>query len=248
MSTTEVSGVSLAQLRHDVAAANRGLAEAGLVELSFGNASGIDRDLGLMVIKPSGIPCAEVTAEQTVVVSVADGAVVDGSLRPSSDTPTHLVLYRRLGQIGGIVHTHSPVATAWAQAGRDIPCLGTTHADHFAGPVPVTRPLTDGEIAGDYERETGEVIAERILDLGIDPLRMPAALVLSHGPFTWGADAAQAVDNAATLELVAGMAWRTIVLDPAIAPIGPALAARHFSRKHGPQAYYGQPGAAAESP
>lgn len=242
-STTEVSGVSLAQLREQVAAANRDLARAGLVALSFGNASGIDRDLGLMVIKPSGIPCSEVTAEHTVVVSIADGAVVEGALRPSSDTPTHLVLYRRLGQLGGIVHTHSPFATAWAQAGRDIPCLGTTHADHFAGPVPVTRPLTEREIAGDYERETGEVIVERILGLGIDPLRMPAALVVSHGPFTWGADAAQAVDAAATLELVATMACRTLALDPSTPSIGPALAARHFGRKHGPDAYYGQPGA-----
>jgi L-ribulose-5-phosphate 4-epimerase len=234
--------VSLAELREQVAAANQGLAAAGLVTLSFGNASGVDRGRGLIVIKPSGIPCAEVTPDQTVVVSLRDGGVVDGSMRPSSDTPTHLVLYRRFEQVGGIVHTHSPFASAWAQAARAIPCLGTTHADHFAGPVPVTRPLTDNEIAGDYERETGEVVAECISQLGIEPLRMPAALVMSHGPFTWGADVAEAVTNAATLELVAAMAWRTLALVPDAPQIGPALSVRHFSRKHGPDAYYGQPG------
>ena len=229
-----------AELRAQVAAANRGLAAAGLVTLSFGNASGVDRERGVMVIKPSGIPCAEVAPDQTVVVSLRDGSVVAGSLRPSSDTPTHLALYRHFEQVGGIVHTHSPFASAWAQAGRAIPCLGTTHADHFAGPVPITRPLTDAEIAGDYERETGEVIAECIAQLGIEPLRMPAALVLSHGPFTWGADAADAAANAATLEIVAAMAWRTLALGPDTQPIGPALCGRHFSRKHGPAAYYGQ--------
>jgi L-ribulose-5-phosphate 4-epimerase len=236
--------VSVAELRREVAEANRGLAAAGLVTLSFGNASGIDRDRGIVVIKPSGIPCAEVRPEQTVVVALSDGAVVDGSLRPSSDTPTHLVLYRRFPQLGGVVHTHSAFASAWAQAGREIPCLGTTHADHFAGPVPVTRALTDDEIEGDYEGETGEVIAETINALGINALRMPAALVLSHGPFTWGANAAEAVANAATLEIVAAMAWRTIALAPDAPAIGGALAARHFSRKHGPSAYYGQPGEA----
>ena len=234
--------MSLAELREQVAAANRGLATAGLVALSFGNVSGIDRARGVLVIKPSGIPCAQVEAGQTVVVSLRDGSVVEGSMRPSSDTPTHLALYARLEQVGGIVHTHSPFASAWAQAGRAIPCLGTTHADHFAGPVPVTRPLTEQEIAGDYERETGEVIAQTVEELGIEALRMPAVLVLSHGPFTWGENAAEAVKNAATLEFVAAMAWRTLALAPDARPIGEALSGRHFSRKHGPDAYYGQPG------
>jgi L-ribulose-5-phosphate 4-epimerase len=233
--------VSLADLREQVAAANRGLAAAGLVTLSFGNASGIDRDRGVLVIKPSGIPCADATAEQMVVVSLRDGSVVEGTLRPSSDTPTHLVLYRRLAGIGGVVHTHSSFASSWAQAGRAIPCLGTTHADTFAGPVPVTRPLTDDEIRGDYERQTGELVAETLDGLGVAPLGMPAVLVRSHGPFTWGADPAEAVMNAATLEFVAAMAWRTLALAPDAEPIGPALSARHFSRKHGPSAYYGQP-------
>lgn len=233
--------MSLTDLREQVAAANRGLAAAGLASLSFGNASGIDRDRGLVVIKPSGIPCADAAGDQMAVVSLDDGRVVAGSMRPSSDTPTHLVLYRRLEQVGGIVHTHSPFASAWAQAGREIPCLGTTHADHFAGPVPVTRPLTDREIGGDYEHETGEVIAETMAALGVEPLRMPAVLVLSHGPFTWGVDPAQAVNNAATLEIVAAMAYRTLTIVPDCPPIDAALSARHFTRKHGPDAYYGQP-------
>jgi L-ribulose-5-phosphate 4-epimerase len=234
--------LSLAELRRQVAEANRELAAAGLVTLSFGNASGIDREHGLVVIKPSGVPCAEVTPDQTVVVALANGAVVEGSLRPSSDTPTHLVLYRRFAEVGGVVHTHSTVATAWAQAGREIPCLGTTHADHFAGSIPVTRALTESEVTGDYERETGEVIADTITEAGIEALRMPAVLVRSHGPFTWGADPVQAVTHAATLEIVATMAWRTLALAPNAEAIRGALPARHFSRKHGPSAYYGQPG------
>jgi L-ribulose-5-phosphate 4-epimerase len=233
--------VSVADLREQVAAANRALASAGLVTLSFGNASGVDRDRDVLVIKPSGIPCAQLRPEETVVVALDDGRVVDGALRPSSDTPTHRALYRRFANVGGVVHTHSPFATAWAQAGRAIPCLGTTHADHFAGAVPVTRPLTAEEIAGDYEHQTGEVIAETLTGYGLDPLAVPAALVVSHGPFTWGVGASDAATNAATLELVAAIAWRTLALTPDVQPLGATLAARHFTRKHGPDAYYGQP-------
>jgi L-ribulose-5-phosphate 4-epimerase len=180
--------------------------------------------------------------QDLVAVSLSDGRVVEGSLRPSSDTPTHLVLYRRFEEIGGVVHTHSSFTSAWAQAGRAIPCLGTTHADHFDGPVPVTRELTEREIVGDYEAETGEVIVETLQDLGLDPMHMPAALVASHGPFTWGADALEAATNAVALEVVAAMASRTLELAPSIGPIADALRARHFGRKHGPDAYYGQPG------
>jgi L-ribulose-5-phosphate 4-epimerase len=170
-------------------------------------------------------------------------------MRPSSDTPTHLALYRRLASIGGVVHTHSAFASAWAQAGRAIPCLGTTHADHWAGSVPVTRPLTAGEIAGDYERETGEVIVDTLQEMGFDPLLVPGALVVSHGPFTWGTDAAEAATNAVALEVIAAMAWRTLALTPDTPPIDAALSARHLARKHGPNAYYGQsdPGPAVRS-
>ncbi len=230
------------ELREQVAEANRALSAAGLVELSFGNASGADRERGVLVIKPSGVPCDRIRPEDAVVVSLSDGSVVEGSMRPSSDTPTHLALYRRFPSIGGVVHTHSPFASSFAQAGRAIPSLGTTHADHFGGPVPVTRPLTEAEIAGEYERETGEVIAETLEGLGMAPLDMPATLVASHGPFTWGADPAEAVTNAIVLELVAAMAWRTLALSPGVESIGEALSTRHFGRKHGPDAYYGQPG------
>ena len=232
--------MSLRRLRERVAEANRELAGAGLVTLSFGNASGVDRDQGVLVIKPSGVACDRVGPDDLVAVSLSDGSIVEGSLRPSSDTPTHLVLYRRLEGVGGVVHTHSTSASAWAQAGWPIPCLGTTHADHFAGPVPVTRALTDNEIAGDYERETGDVIVETLEALGLDPFDMPAVLAASHGPFTWGVDAADAVTNAVALEIVADMALRTLALVPDAGPIGDALRARHFGRKHGPDASYGQ--------
>lgn len=229
------------ELREAVAEANRSLSAEGLVSLSFGNASGVDRDAGIVVIKASGVACDRVEPSDTVAVSLADGRVVEGSLRPSSDTATHLVLYRRFGSIGGVVHTHSPFASAWAQAGRSVPCLGTTHADHFGGSVPVTRALTDREIVGDYERMTGEVIVETLDALGLDALDMPAALVASHGPFTWGVDAAEAVRNAVALEVVTAMAYRTLVLTPVTGPIADSLLTRHFHRKHGPGAYYGQP-------
>jgi L-ribulose-5-phosphate 4-epimerase len=228
-------------LRQEVAAANRDLVKAGLVTLSFGNASGVDRERGVLLIKPSGYPCDTLEPADAVAVSLADGRVVGSRLRPSSDTPTHLVLYRRDSRLGGIVHTHSPYASAWAQAGKDLPCLGTTHADHFAGAVPVTRPLTDDEIDGDYEAETGNVIAEALDRRRLDPLAMPAVLVASHGPFTWGATADAAVTNAVALEASAAMAWRTLALSPATGSIVESLSARHHTRKHGPAAYYGQP-------
>jgi L-ribulose-5-phosphate 4-epimerase len=228
-------------LRDRVAEANRRLSSEGLVSLSFGNASGVDRDRGVVVIKASGVACNQVEPSDTVAVSLEDGRVLEGSLRPSSDTPTHLVLYRRFASIGGVVHTHSPFASAWAQAGRAVPCLGTTHADHFAGSIPVTRSLTDGEIGGDYERSTGEVVVETLEGLGLEALDMPAALVAGHGPFTWGAGPDEAVTNAVSLEVVAAMAHRTLALAPSAGPISDVLLTRHFQRKHGPSAYYGQP-------
>jgi L-ribulose-5-phosphate 4-epimerase len=230
-----------AALRQAVHEANRALVDAGLVTLAFGNASAVDREAGVVVIKPSGVPYDRLSPANMVTVALDDGRRIAGDLRPSSDTPTHLALYRAFPDIGGVVHTHSPFASAWAQAGRAIPCLGTTHADHFAGAVPVSRPMTDAEVGGEYERETGAVIAETLQGLGLDPLAMPAVLVASHGPFTWGRDAAEAVTNAIALEAVAAMAYRTLALESGIGPIGEALRTRHFQRKHGPAAYYGQP-------
>lgn len=232
--------MSLSDLREQVCRANRDLVAAGLVTLTFGNASGVDRDAGVLVIKPSGVAYDDLRPEDMVVVRLADGAVAAGDMRPSSDTPTHLELYRRFATLGGVVHTHSSFAAAWAQAARSIPALGTTHADHFAGAVPVTRALTTAEVEGDYERETGVVIGDTIAALGIDPLHLPAALVAAHGPFTWGSDAAEAVTNAIALEAVAAMAHRTIALDSGVRPIADVLARRHFERKHGSTASYGQ--------
>jgi L-ribulose-5-phosphate 4-epimerase len=218
--------------------ANRAIVEAGLVVLTFGNASAVDRDAGVIAIKPSGVAYEELSPAAMVLVELESGDVVEGDYRPSSDTPTHLVLYRAFGTVGGVVHTHSPFATAWAQAGRELPCFGTTHADHFHGAVPVTRSLTHDEVEGDYERATGEVIVETLAD--VDPLAMPAVLAAGHGPFAWGADAAQAVENAVALEVVAASALRTELLRPGVGPIDDALLDRHFLRKHGPGAYYGQ--------
>ena len=230
-----------AELRERVLEANREIVRAGLVVLTFGNASGVDRSAGVMAIKPSGVGYDELRPESMVVLDLGTGEPVDGKLRPSSDTPTHLVLYRRFEAVGGIVHTHSPAATVWAQAGRPLPCFGTTHADHFHGAVPVTRDLTSDEIAGEYEARTGDVIVEAIEGLGLDPLEMPAALVRSHGPFTWGADEAHAVENAVALEAAASMAIDVLALEPALGPISGDLLEKHFRRKHGPAAYYGQP-------
>ncbi len=228
------------ELQERVLEANREIVRAGLVVLTFGNASAVDRDAGAMAIKPSGVPYDELSSDAMVVVDLETGEPVDSAYRPSSDTPTHLVLYRSFGAVGGIVHTHSPFATAWAQAGRPIPCLGTTHADHFRGTVPVTRGLASEEIASEYEARTGDVIVETFTERSLDPLEMPGVLVASHGPFAWGADAAQAVENAIALEAVAANALRTELLHPDVAPIGDDLLGCHFLRKHGPAAYYGQ--------
>jgi L-ribulose-5-phosphate 4-epimerase len=228
-------------LRDAVWEANRAIVRAGLVTLSFGNASGVDRDAGILVIKPSGVAYDILRPSDLVAVALDDGRVLAGDLRPSSDTPTHLALYRQFPGIGGVVHTHSTAAVAWAQAGRDIPALGTTHADHFHGSVPVTRELTESEVGGAYEAETGAVIVETLARLGLAPDEMPAALVASHGPFTWGRDPHEASDHAIALEAVAAMAIQTLALDPDAKPMPRWLLDRHFRRKHGATAYYGQP-------
>lgn len=228
------------ELRERVFEANREIVRAGLVILTFGNASAVDRAAGVMAIKPSGVPYEALGSRSMVVVDLETGAIVEGEYRPSSDTPTHLVLYRELEGVGSVVHTHSPFATAWAQACRELPCLGTTHADHFNGSVPVTRTLTTDEIEGDYEQRTGEVIVETFTRLELDPIETPAVLVAHHGPFAWGNDAAQAVENAIALEAAAASALWTQLLQPAVEPIGADLLRRHFLRKHGPDAYYGQ--------
>jgi L-ribulose-5-phosphate 4-epimerase len=229
------------ELRERALAANQAIVAAGLVTLTFGNVSELDRDAGVMAIKPSGVPYERLTAEDVVVLDLETGVVLASGLRPSSDTPTHLELYRRFDRLGGIVHTHSTAAAGWAQARREIPCFGTTHADHFRGSVPVTRDLTDEEIEGEYERLTGHVIAETFETRGLDPLATPGVLVASHGPFAFGADGAEAVENAIALEHVAELAFRSVLLE-AEGPIGEALHRRHHERKHGPSAYYGQGG------
>lgn len=229
----------LESLREEVCEANLLIRDAGLVTLTWGNASGYDPDAGAVAIKPSGVSYAQLRPDHMIVVSVSDGQVLWGDLRPSSDTPTHLELYRRLTCLRGIVHTHSTYATAWAQANRPIPCYGTTHADHFSAEVPVTRALTAAEIAGEYELETGLVIAN--LCRHRDPLEVPAALVAGHGAFTWGRSCAEAAENAIALEEVARLAWLTETLAEDVNPIPQNLVMRHFLRKHGPSAYYGQP-------
>jgi L-ribulose-5-phosphate 4-epimerase len=227
----------LKDLKQRVAAANRDLVKAGLVTLTWGNVSGIDREKGLVVIKPSGVPYDELQPECMVVVDM-EGMVVEGKFKPSSDTPTHLVLYRAMETLGGIVHTHSRHATTFAQARREIPCFGTTHADHFHGPVPVTRPLSEREVAENYEGYTGHVIVERFRDL--DPEAMPAVLVAGHAPFTWGKTAEKALENSVALEAVAAMALGTWSIDRAAAELEPWVLEKHYQRKHGPAAYYGQ--------
>ncbi len=229
----------LEKLKQSVYEANMELPRRGLVTYTWGNVSGIDREKGLVVIKPSGVRYEELTPDKLVVLDL-DGKVVEGELNPSSDTKTHLVLYRKFPALGGVVHTHSPCAVAWAQAGRDIPCYGTTHADYFYGPVPCARALTPEEIDEDYERNTGRVIVEEFRARGIEPAHVPAVICRSHGPFAWGADAAEAVYHAAVLEEVAHMALLTLAVDADAVPAPQHLQDKHFMRKHGPQAYYGQ--------
>jgi L-ribulose-5-phosphate 4-epimerase len=228
----------LESLKKAVCKANLDLVKEGLVIHTWGNASAIDRDRGLAVIKPSGVPYAGMKPSHMVVVALDTGIVVEGEFKPSSDTATHLELYRAFKGIGGIVHTHSFHATAWAQSRRGIPALGTTHADYFHGDVPCTRAMTPREIKSDYELNTGRVIVERFK--GLDPLHHPAVLVASHGPFTWGADVAEAVDNAVVLEFIAKLAGQTYSLHPEIQPMQNELLGKHFFRKHGAGAYYGQ--------
>lgn len=229
----------LEQLKQDVWAANMQLPDLGLVLFTWGNVSGIDRDRGLVVIKPSGVSYSEMKPEDMVVVDLTSEKVVEGNLRPSSDTPTHLELYRNFEEVGGVVHTHSRWATAWSQAKRSLPAFGTTHADYFYGNVPCTRLLTEKEIAGDYELETGRVIVETFT--GRDPMTCPAVLVASHGPFTWGKDPADAVYHAAVLEEAAALAYLTdSIAEGSVVRMQQALLDKHFLRKHGENAYYGQ--------
>jgi L-ribulose-5-phosphate 4-epimerase len=228
----------LKALREQVLEANLDLVSGGLVLYTFGNVSGIDRAQGLVVIKPSGVPYDKMKADDLVVTDLS-GTKVFGELKPSSDLATHLLLYKSFPEVGGVVHSHSEFATIWAQAGRPIPALGTTHADYFHGPVPVTRELTDAEVNGDYVLNTGVVIVEALGNK--DPMSMPAALVAGHGPFCWGADAAGAVHNAIVLESVARMALHTMSLRPDTAGVSQALLDRHYFRKHGAKATYGQP-------
>lgn len=229
----------LEDLKKQVYEANMELPRRGLVTYTWGNVSGIDRERGLMVIKPSGVEYDELRPEDLVVLDL-EGNRVEGELNPSSDTKTHLELYRAFPQLGGVVHTHSAHAVAWAQAGEDIPCFGTTHADYFYGPIPCARALTPQEVEEDYEGNTGRVIVETFQERGLNPVYVPAVVCRSHGPFTWGKDAAQAVYHAVVLEEVAKMALFTRQVNPAAAPAPQHVLDKHFLRKHGPNAYYGQ--------
>lgn len=227
----------LEKLKEQVLNANLELDRRNLVIYTWGNVSGIDRKQGLVVIKPSGVAYEELRVDSMVVLTL-DGKVVEGDLKPSSDTPTHLSLYQAFPEIGGVVHTHSPYATGWAQANRDIPCLGTTHADYFYGPIPCTRPLTQEEVAEEYEKNTAKVIIERFQNLNY--LHLPGVLVAGHGPFTWGKDPMEAVHNSRVLEEIAKMTLASIQLNPEVRPLPQFLLDKHFLRKHGPKAYYGQ--------
>jgi L-ribulose-5-phosphate 4-epimerase len=228
----------LPRLREEVLEANLELVRRGLVLYTFGNASGISRDDGLVVIKPSGVPYHQMNSDHLVVTDLS-GKIIEGTLRPSSDLPTHLVLYKSFPKIGGVSHTHSEYATAWAQARKPIPCLGTTHCDYFRGPVPVTEAMSDDEISVAYEENTGQLIAR--LFKNSDPAEIPAVLVANHAPFTWGATPAEASQNAVILEAVAKIAYLTTQIHPQASPASRTLHEKHFLRKHGASAYYGQP-------
>lgn len=229
----------LNELRQAVYQANMELPRRGLVTSTWGNVSGIDRASGILLIKPSGVEYADLTPDMLVALDL-EGNIVEGELNPSSDTKTHIELYRAFPNIGGVVHTHSPHAAAWAQACMDIPAYGTTHADYFYGPVPCARHLTPEELDEDYERNTGKVIVETFAQRGIDPAHVPAVICASHGPFTWGRDPEQAVYHASVLEEVAKMAILTRQIDPNARPAPQHVLDKHFLRKHGPDAYYGQ--------
>ena len=230
----------LKHLRKLVWQANLDLPKHGLVTFTWGNVSGIDRERGLVVIKPSGVAYEDLTPEDLVLVDLETGRTVEGALNPSSDTKTHLELYRAFPEVGGIVHTHSAYAVAWAPAGPDIPCYGTTHADYFYGPIPCARHLRQAELEEDYEKNTGRIIVETFRGRNLDPAAVPGVICHSHGPFTWGKDPAQAVYHAVVLEEVARMALLTRQVDPDAAPAPQYLQDKHYSRKHGPNAYYGQ--------
>jgi L-ribulose-5-phosphate 4-epimerase len=227
----------LLELKEKVWKSNLDLVKNGLVTHTFGNVSGMDREQELVVIKPSGMAYEELMPDDMVVVDI-DGNKVDGRLNPSSDTPSHLELYKAFPEVGGIAHTHSTYATMFAQANKEIPSLGTTHADHFFGPVPVTRMMTDQEIAEDYEKNTGKVVVERFS--GLNPMEMPGVLVVSHGVFTWGKSPEDSALNSLILENIAKIAWGTLMLDAGRGDIPDSLLNKHFRRKHGPDAYYGQ--------
>ena len=229
----------LEELKEKVLKANLLLPELDLVKFTWGNVSEIDREKGIIAIKPSGVDYENLTADDIVLVDL-DGNIVEGKLRPSSDTATHIELYKAFSDIGGVVHTHSEWAVSWAQSGRGIPCYGTTHADCFYGEIPCTREMTDEEIESAYEKNTGIVIAETFMKRNIDPMAVPGVLCVNHGPFSWGKDGHDAVHNAAVLETVAEMATKTELLNPSVKPVKQAILDKHYFRKHGKNAYYGQ--------